>query len=124
MKKLKYTWKNYGLMMAGYDIAELTVELADTDPDIKLIIDTREIKIEDTMYNMLNKNHKLDVEASFKKIGKIALPEQTEYIINGCDGDAWELEIDGKKYKGYLTTPKLLISKKYRLMPTQSSPTI
>lgn len=42
-----------------------------------------------------------------EKISKISIPE-ANVASDGLDGDAWEVEADGKILKGYLDRPKWL----------------
>ena len=76
---------------------------------LKIIIDSDGIKIEDEMFNFFQGKGSpniVDVKTLWEKLDKIEYPTQTEYVeSDGCDGSAWELEIDGKKYHGYLSIP-------------------
>jgi hypothetical protein len=104
MKKLRYTYLNYGLIYFGREIEKLTIELKHTknSESIKITIDAGNVKIEDKSYEVIN------IASIFERIEKIELPEQTHYDYGGCDGFAWKLDIDGKKYDGYIFKPDFL----------------
>lgn len=108
MRSFKYSWKNYGMIQRGVDISEIIVEIT---TGLKITIDSGGIKIEDEMFNFFQDSGSLniiDVKEIWEKLDKIEFPAQTEYVESGCDGSAWDLEIDDKKYRGYLCTPPFL----------------
>ena len=105
MEKFKFTYKNFGLIRRGYDIAKISVEFNIKDKE-KMVIkfDTGLIEIKDSGYNVY-KEDKINVKEVLEALSKINYPEQTQFDEGGCDGFAWEIEFDNKKYEGYLMEP-------------------
>ena len=109
MRELKYTWKNFGIMRFGYDIAKIKVVMKNTGKEkFNIYIDTTKIEISDKMYNELNPDKAINIKEVFEKLEKVNFPEEKKYETKGCDGFAWELEVDDKKYEGYLVEPEFL----------------
>ena len=106
MRSFKYSWHNCGMMRMGLDISKIIVEI---NSGIKITIDSGGIKIEDEMFNFFQGKggpNIIDTKTIWEKLDKIEYPAQTEYVeSDGCDGSAWDLEIDDKKYHGYLSIP-------------------
>ena len=108
MRNFKFCWHNCGMMRMGFDIAKISVEIS---TNLKIVIDSNGIKIEDEMYNWFqdkNSDTFLDVKTVWEQLDRINYPEQKEFREDGCDGFAWNLEIDDRKYSGYLSIPAFL----------------
>ena len=109
LNRLKFIWKNYGQIRFGQDIANLTLEFNKDNSSLLINIDSGKKEICDLKYDILNAEQEQEyVISTFNKLQKIKLPKQTNYDYGGCDGDAWELEINDKKYEGYLIIPEFL----------------
>ncbi len=104
MKKLVYVWKNCGLMRLGYDIETIKVEIA-SKSTMTITIDTGQIEIKDKLFAFLNQ---VDCQKIISKLENVKFPQEEKYNSDGCDGAAWQLQVDDKKYEGYLTEPDFL----------------
>ena len=103
MKNFIFTWKNYGMMRLGYDLEWFCVEIKDSEYNPTIIFSTGDengIKVVDKTFKARNKE-------ILSELAKISIPE-TNISQDGCDGDAWEIEVDGKVLKGYLDRPSWL----------------
>jgi len=107
MDRLKFTYKNYGLMKMGYDISMLKLDLTKNSfgGNLNVEVSTGKLKIIDEMYNVVNKENRINVNDILDKLGKIEFPEETNFVEKGCDGFKWEIEVDDKKYEGYMCYP-------------------
>lgn len=106
---LKFVWKNYGQIKFGEDIANLTLEFKKEASSLFISIDFGRNEISNIKYDILNEEQEKEYVASiFRNIEKVKFPKQTNYDYGGCDGDAWELELDNSKYEGYLIIPDFL----------------
>jgi len=48
----------------------------------------------------------VETDCGWKTIyDKIEFPEETNFVEKGCDGFKWEIEVDDKKYEGYMCYP-------------------
>lgn len=54
-----------------------------------------------------DRTSRIDVQEILAKISQIKIPKQNK-IVSGCDGSAWEIQIDDKVLKGYLDNPNWL----------------
>ena len=103
MKKFKFTWKNYGMMRLGYDIEYFSIEIKDNEFNPIITFSTGDNR----GFTVIDKTYKLDNKVALKELAKINIPE-TNTSEDGCDGDGWEIEVDGKILKGYLDRPQWL----------------
>lgn len=103
MKNFKFTWKNYGMMRLGYDLEWFCVEIKDSEYNPTITFSTGDengIKVVDKTFKARNNE-------ILSELAKISIPE-INISQDGCDGDAWEIEVDGKVLKGYLDRPSWL----------------
>lgn len=103
MNSFVYIWKNMGCMRMGYDMSKLSIEF-NTDsyhPTLKFTTGGPfGVEIKDASL-------KIDNAEVIAKLSKIEIPE-TNVASDGCDGSAWEIQIDGKSISGYLDSPDWL----------------
>ena len=102
MKNFKFTWKNYGLMRSGYDLAHFSIEIKDSEYSPIITFSTGEHG-----FTVIDRTYRLNNYEILKELSKVKIPE-ANIPADGCDGDAWEIEVDGKILKGYLDRPKWL----------------
>ena len=103
MNSFVYIWKNMGCMRMGHDLAELSIEfnMDNYYPILKFTTGGPfGVEIKDTSL-------KIDSTEVIAKLSKVKIPE-SNIASDGCDGSAWEIQIDGKSISGYLDSPKWL----------------
>ena len=103
MKNFKFTWKNYGMMRSGYDIEYFSIEIKDSELNPTIKFSTGD----NFGFTVVDKTYKLNNKIALKELAEINIPE-TNTPENGCVGDAWEIEVDGKILKGYIDRPQWL----------------
>lgn len=103
MKNFKFTWKNFGMMRVGYDLASFSIEIKESEINPTITFTTGK----ERGITVIDKTYKLKNKEILEKISKVSIPE-TNVASDGLDGDAWEVEFDGKVLKGYLDRPKWL----------------
>lgn len=103
MKNFKFTWKNYGMMKLGYDVEYFSIEIKESESNPTIKFSTGDYR----GFTVIDKTYKLDNNVILKELAEINIPE-TNTPEDGCDGDAWEIEVDGKTLKGYMDRPQWL----------------
>ena len=103
MNRFIYIWKNMGCMRMGYDLAELLIEFNINNYYPVLKFRTSGdfgVEIKDSSL----KTYNAEILA---KLSSVDIPE-SNIASDGCDGSAWEIQIDGKSISGYLDNPDWL----------------
>lgn len=90
-------------MRLGYDIEYFSIDIKDNEFNPTITFSTGD----NHGFTVIDKTYKLDNKILLKELAKINIPE-TNTSENGYDGEAWEIEIDGKILKGYLDRPQWL----------------
>ncbi len=103
MKNFKFIWKNFGMMKLGYDLEYLSIEIKDTENNPIITFSTGDNR----GFTVIDKTYKMDNKILLKELTKIEIPE-INIPKDGCDGDAWEIEVDNKVLKGYMDRPQWL----------------
>ena len=103
MKNFKFIWKNFDTIKQGYDLATLTIEIQDDEINPTITFSTGD----KFAFTVIDKTFKENNKEMLEKLSKVKIAEEN-IASDGCDGDAWEIEVDGKVLKGYLDRPKWL----------------
>ncbi len=101
MKNFKYTWKNFGAIKSGYDVEKIIIKIDSEEYNPTIIFSTGDFN----GFTIIDKTYKLKNKELLEELSKVDIPDSNT-PIDGLDGSAWEIEIDGKILKGYLDKPK------------------